>query len=292
MDFLERRDELLGTVVRVKLYGGSESLLDRAFIECRRIEECYSRFIGGNILADLNSHIGEWCEVGKELFDLINFGEELRKLSNGAFDLSVASTLNEWGYKGFVYLGEKLNVTGMGKGLELDSQGLCVKLTSPIDLGAIGKGYAVDQMVKILKESSGDFLVDAGGDIFAEGSDLASGQNSWKIAFENPLDSSQALGVVDVSGFALASSARNRRKWGDKHHLVDARKQEVANECLAVYVQSDSAMEADAYSTLLFVIGFDEAIEVLKKIPVEAMLIASTGTIWKSDGFIGELFIV
>lgn len=277
----EDRRELMGTQVSVILVG--EGDLESAFVEAERIENEYSRFIEGNALARLNASVSDWTEVGPELFRLIEFGESMRRASSGAFDLSVKSILEGWGYDSSYSLEEG----EAGERGEIVTKCGYVKLDAPIDLGGLGKGYAVDRMTQMCEDADA-ILVNAGGDIFARGKDEEG--RPWKVAMEHPLDAEQAIGLVEVDGFALASSSANRRAWGDKHHLVDPTSGTPAGGMLAVYVQAKSAMLADAWSTALYVMGFEKARETVKELPVEALLISVDGGVWRSEGFEAELF--
>lgn len=286
---------LLGCRVTVHLCGTDEKLarsaLERAFSECERIEAAYSRFISGNELAELNAHLEKWTSVSPELFKLIAWGEEVRYKTEGAFDITVKSILEGWGYNAHYSLQEtEQGQTGF---ILLNEAELKVHLTAPIDLGGLGKGYAVDQMMKKLKEFS-DVCIDAGGDIFARGQDFnekTASRKPWRMIFEHPTDLTKGLGYVDVDGFAVAASSPARRKWRNRHHLVDPRSGQPAMNMLAVYTQAENVQTADSYSTALFVLGYEEAQRLLSELPVEAMLVSSKGGIYRSKGFQGRLFL-
>jgi len=130
---------------------------------------------------------------------------------------------------------------------------------------------------------NGSFCVDAGGDIYAQGS-------GWKAAFEHPLNEGEVIGGVEVDGFYLASSSASKRKWGKSHHLINTASGECADDMLAVYIQGGDGTLVDAYSTALYVMGFERGVEMISTLPVEAMLISKEGAIFRSKGFKGELF--
>lgn len=285
--------ELLGTEVWVNVVGKKfkvEKAIKRAFEEGLRIEKAYSRFLSDNELARLNFHVGKWVGVGSEMFELIQFGCDIHKKTGGAFDLTVKSILESWGYDAEYSLKEK--------GVENDSDSGCgtvelgknnkVRISREIDLGGLGKGYAVDRMAKCLSDFE-NFFVNAGGDIFASGRDL-NGEN-WKVFFEHPCDPEQVIGSVCVNNFALACSSPTKHKWGNKHHLVDSKTLSPANQMLAVYTQAESCLMADAYATALFVLGYKKSLEKVVNFPVEAMLVDVSGEIYRTDGFNGEFFL-
>lgn len=278
--------EVLGTTVKVVVDGvNSKEALEIAFSECERIEKAFSRFLGGNELARLNGALGEWMEVSEELFFLIEWGERLRQETAGAFDITVKSILDSWGYDKNYSL-EEGGVGSLGR-VELDSGKQAVRIGAEIDLGGIGKGYALDRLSELLSEFE-NVCVDAGGDIFAKG--LAREGRPWRMAFENPQKEGEAIGFVDVGDFCIACSNPSKRKWRDKHHLIDALTGSPANGMLAVYTQSKSGLFADSYATALFVLGYDKAKALLSQIDVEAMLVASDGRVFRSENFKGELF--
>lgn len=284
--------ELLGTEVWIKVVGEkveAEKAIEEAFEVCVQIEKKYSRFLDDNELAGLNSKIGEWVEVSPEMWNLIKFGCEIKEKTSGAFDLMVKNILESWGYDAQYSLTEK--ELGSDEDLKCGTIELCkknkVRINMGIDLGGLGKGYAVDQMAKCLCDFE-NFFVNAGGDIFARGRDL-NGEN-WKVFFEHPSDIEQVIGFVKVDNFALACSSPTKHKWGNKHHLIDPRTQTPANQMLAVYTQAESCLLADAYATALFVLGYKRAREKVVEFPVEAMLVDTAGEIYRTEGFKGELF--
>ncbi len=271
------------------------------FEECHRIEMAYSRFLDDNELSRLNAQLGFWAPVDEELFHLLEFGERLRQRTAGAFDLSVKGILEGWGYdKNYSFEEALAGQTGSFDLRRSEELGFEVRLSVPVELGGLGKGYAVDRMVNLLNGHCGElrmlkgFCINAGGDLFVQGGD--ENGEPWRIAFEHPTDTSLAMGEVKLYGpAALAASSPSRRQWtnGEKrrHHLVDPRSGEAAENMLAVYTQAPAALLADAYSTALFVLGFEAAQALLPELPVEAMLIGPQGQVWRSEGFKGELYL-
>lgn len=271
----------LGTPIQIEVVAYDEAhaerAIERAFAEARRIEAQYSRFIEGNQLAAFNAQVGDWAEPEEELFELIAFGVRVGERTRGAFDLTVKSILEGWGYDADYSLQERK--TGQTGQIEVD--GNKVRCSAEIDLGGLGKGYAIDRMVNQLADFQ-NILVNAGGDLFARGQDL---NGPWKVALEHPTNTKLGIGIVEVDGFALGASSPSRRRWRDRHHLVDARLKEPASQMLAVYTQAPAALLADAYSTALFALGFEEARTLLPSLPIEALLVGPQGQGWHTEGF-------
>jgi thiamine biosynthesis lipoprotein len=328
MKRFQKSRELLGTWIELTFIIPEESkgnisdllaeeLAERVFSELERIDHAFSRFRENNQLAQLNSKTGEWQNVSDELFSLLKFGKQVSEQSGGTYDMRSKSLLEKWGYDADYSLVEKvgnedeLTLTKEALrnevfcGMKIDERR--VQLSSPVELGGHGKGYAIDRARELLKDLD-HFCINAGGDLYVKGQDFQDGEaRAWKIAFEHPLDTSMAIGFVEVggaengAGLALASSSGNRRQWGKgRHHLVDVSAGEAACEMLAVYTQAESAMVADAFSTALFVMGFEKAREFLETgsekegaendSSLEALLIGPKGESYRSEGFCGELF--
>ena len=279
--------EQLGTPIVLTIIAEDEvaarEAAAEAFSECARIENAYSRFVDGNELAILNAHVGEWAEVSEELLQLIAFAKRAGEKTKGAFDVSVKSILEGWGYDSAYSLKE--GRPGRTGTIEL-TEGR-VRIGAPIELGGLGKGYALDRMLSFLNGFPNVHL-NAGGDLIVRG--VNENAEPWRIVFEHPEDPARGIGTVDTTGLALASSSPSRRKWRNRHHLVDPRTGEPAAGMLAVYTQSSSALLADVYSTALFVLGYEEAQKLLPTLPVEAMLVSPEGRIFRSPNFQGVLF--
>lgn len=292
--------DVLGLSMRVLFY--DEIYHERVLAALdlvQRFEANYSRFLKGNVLGRLNSSLGHWSMVSEECYHLFSFAQKMERLSLGAFDIGVKSLLEQWGYDADYSLEEKLivhSVIERTQKIENVEQTFELRppnevfLYKPIEFGGFGKGYAIDQVVQVLNGLQ-SFLIDAGGDLYGRGLDPEG--RPWRIAFEHPLDFTQAIGVCEIpfEGLALACSSPNRRRWRDRHHLVNPYNKAPANGMLAVYTQAASALEADAWATALFVMGFESAQKKLLELPLEAMLIAPSGAIFKTANFCGNLFV-
>lgn len=292
---IQVQQKYLGTPIVITVAAHDEArarmAMDRAFSEAARIEQAYSRFLEDNELSVLNAQVGAWADVSDELYKLIEFGERVKEKTGGAFDLTVKTILEGWGYDKAYSLKEGLlsgaQVTGQTGYIELlDGK---VRLSAPMELGGLGKGYAIDRMDSFLQDFA-NVCINAGGDLRVRGNDPDLEKGGWRIVFEHPTDITKGIGLVDTSDLALACSSPSRRSWGNKHHLVNALSGEPAADMLAVYTQSASALLADAYSTALFVLGYDKAKDLLPELPVEAMLIGPEGKVYLSAGFQGALF--
>ncbi|MFP4401594.1 MAG: FAD:protein FMN transferase [Candidatus Nanoarchaeia archaeon] len=312
MKFKTYSFKLLGTTIFIQLpesLEATQQLVQECYQECLRIDEWYSRFRKDyNTLQMLNEIIGEWQEVDDEVLYLFTKAKEYEKNTDNSFSLNTKEILESWGYNQEYQLekglknkspdGEEYAVdTIIGKknksqfsfqSFEIDEEDSSIKLHAPIEFGGLGKGYAIDCIVEICREYTQSFLINAGGDLFASHEDINKG---FEILLEDPKDSTKHIGKIVVNNFALASSSSNRRAWGEFHHIVNPQTQQSANEMIATYVQSNTAIDADAYATALFAQGFEKAKQSAQEIEeIEVLLISNTHQVWKTKNFKAQLF--
>ena len=283
-----KKIQALGTNILIKINTQSQkahSALETAFNEAYRIEKEYSRFIENNELSNLNNKLGKWQKVSKELFSLLNFGKKFEKESEGAFSLSVKELLENWGYSKNTNIVKKKK-NEISRIFELRPETQEVYISVPLEIGAIGKGYALDCMKKHLDEYE-DVFINAGGDIYARGKNR---EKPWTCYFEHPRNDLKIIGEIDINNEFLAASSPLKRSWDNKHHIVDAKVQKPANKMLANYVLAKSGILADGYSTMLFTLGYDDAKKIVRKNNIAAMLIGAYGDIFISSEFKGKLY--
>jgi len=254
-------------------------------------EKQFSRFLKDSELSKLNSHVGGWLGVSDEMISLLVEAERLNSETDGYFDVLVESTLSDLGYdSNYSFIDKRINLLKDNdlRRVEFDLEKLMVKIPTTVDLGGLGKGYILDVAKRYFGEMKGCCL-NAGGDIWVHGTDET--DKLWKIYIENPVNLDQAIGFIESDELFLASSNVKKRRWGKHHHLINPKFLLPADEMLAVYVQSDSGLMADVFSTALFVMGFEKAkLYLINKPHVEAMLVSNGGAIWKSAGYSVQLF--
>ncbi len=288
--------QLLGTKIEMQLPRQHASLFPECFAEMGRIENAYSRFLPGSELSLLNSHLGQWQDATDEFISLLSQAEDFRKETGGNFDITIKAALDSLGYDAEYSFVPKpkagVGLLGLVRGLAgsilLDRKRGRVLLNKEIDFGGFGKGFALDQAGRLLEARGvSHYYINAGGDIFAR---RGEGEAPWEILLEHPDDPSLAIGKVAIDNRSIAASAPNRRKWGEFHHLLNAKTGKPATGVKAVFAIAKTGIAADAYATALFTAGFEEGIALSGKLPVEALIISSQGRMFQSKGFGAELF--
>ena len=159
-----------------------------------------------------------------------------------------------------------------------------------LDLGAVAKGYAVEQTANQLAKEPGiqTALVNAGGNIKIIGNKPDG--KPWKIGIQDPRNAQKVLGTLLVpAGTAIATSGDYQRYYevdGVRyHHILDPGTGWPSRFCRSVTVGTHSAFWADYYSTLLFGLPWQQALDLVEKDPeLEMVYVDSEGTLHVSSG--------
>src|SRR4051812_46143584 len=179
---LEKSADAMGSTYSIALYGYDrvrmEAAADAAFDEVRRLDDLLSNYKPESEWSQINRHAAEKpMKVSPELFRLLATCLEYSRESEGAFDISVGPLMKVWGfYKGSGHLPHRPEVlaamTKVGyRHVRLDPKAQTVWFDRPgveLDPGGIGKGYAVDRMVDVLKQNGVRiaFVAGSGSSIF------------------------------------------------------------------------------------------------------------------------------
>ena len=219
------------------------------------------------------SAIREWVPVSNALVEIVQVAAAVSADTDGSFDITVKPLVDLWGFgpadvqnsPTMVQIATVLPAVDYRAVKWQDSPpALRKRAELSIDLSAIGKGYAVDQMARYLDECHCEnYLIDIGGEI------RVLGQNSngkpWQIAMEKPDLSGPLPFKFSLREGALATSGnyRNVRVFGEQKvsHLIDPKLGRPLDYHLtSVTVYSRSAAFADAMSTALFVMGEEKGL--------------------------------
>lgn len=298
---MSRTEIFMGTVVKVTLYDGqSEETIDKVFDRVVEIEDLVSINKEGTELDELNNNAGKSSvKLSDTSYEIIEKGVEYSKLAEGGYDLTIGPLVKLWSIglpeakvptekeiqettKLIDY--SKVQLNPETKEAYLSEEGML------IDLGSIAKGYAADEIVKILKEEGvTQAIVDLGGNIFAMG--LKEGNKNWKIGIQNPFDNrGSVVGSVQVTDKSVVTSGIYERfleKDGVKyHHILNPRTgYPYETDIVGVSIIADKSIDADALSTLVFTKGIEEGIKFVEKLDgVDAIFINKDNEVYITDG--------
>lgn len=283
-DFSEKNTVAMGTIVSQKVYGDSSAKhIEKINILINSLDDEISWRENGSAVAKLN--LGQKV-MSKEVSSILNKCCDISRDTDGAFDVTVAGLTKLWSIgedtqrvpedeeikaeiKNVDY--EKINIQGSSVTLDPNTQ---------IDLGAVGKGAACDNVMTYLKASDiKGAVVSVGGSIVAYGSYNKKG-DKWKIAVKHPRKDNEYLGVISLSqGFVSTSGDYERYFEQDGkryHHIIDANTGYPAESGLiSVTVVCDSGILSDALSTACFILGKEKSLPILEKYEAAAIFVDS-----------------
>lgn len=212
-----------------------------AFGECDRLEAELSRFVSTSDVMRVNgSRPGEWVCVGIDLLNCIELARRIAQETGGALDLTLGAVSDR--------------VPGARSGMDLLLIDRARRMLSwreagaRLDLGAIGKGYALDRMADIL----GEWSITSALLHSAQSTVLGLG-GGWRVALRHPLDGQAEVTSVTLDGRAVSGSANVLHG----PHIFDPRTLRPAREHLGAWALAPTAIEADALSTAF--LAMDEA---------------------------------
>jgi len=238
-----------------------------AAAEAWRIEDKFSRYRPGNIVARINESGAEAVEVDDETAALLDFAATLHALSDGRFDITSGVLREVWTFDGSDRLPEPQAVSavlrrvGWGKATWRRPV-FTLQAGMQIDLGGIGKEYAVDRVAGMLREAAAcSALVNFGGDLAVTHAPIE--RRAWRVGIEPvSADEGRRETVLEIETGALATSGDSRRflmKDGIRYsHILDPRSGwPVEGAPRSVTVAADTCTQAGMLSTLAMLEGYN-----------------------------------
>jgi len=265
----------MGTLFEILIYGRDKRNLSaaarQALHQIVKLDNQLSRWKSGSEIAWINQYAAEEpVRVEPELFRLLVRSREIWSETKGAFDITVAPLVKAWGfYKKEGRLPSKkeiksaLDIVGMNHVL-LDEEESTVSFDRPgieIDLGGIGKGYAVDRAAEFLRMCKVEAaLVNSGAStMYAIGSPPR--QEAWHIGVRDPHDENKAIATVALRDGSVSTSGAPEKVFeigGKKHsHILDPRTGFPTKGMVSATAIAPSATDTDALATAFYILGAD-----------------------------------
>ncbi len=271
---LEKSAEAMGCTYTVALYGEDRYRMERAaeaaFDEARRLDDLLSNYRPESEWSRVNRYAAERpVKVSEELFRLLEACRDYNRASEGAFDIAVGPLMKLWGfYRGSGRMPHKAEILAAlrrvgWRHVQLDAGQRTVRFTRPgveLDPGGIGKGYAVDHMIEVLKQHGiTSALVTAGGSsIYGLGAP-PSEPRGWRTEIRDPRRPSRTLVPVYLKNHSLSTSGNYEkffraegRIWS---HIMDPRTGYPAPGMLSVSVVSSRTLDSEAWTKPIFING-------------------------------------
>ena len=270
---------IFGTIYHIT-YHSDTNLKKEIEAELKKVDQSLSPFNKTSVISKVNRNENPMVDpMFKEVFLL---AENISNETHGAFDITVAPLVNEWGF-------------GFKKGVEPTRQVIDslkhivgyqkVKLTPKnyvqkqdprimLDCSAIAKGYGCDVVARLLRKNGiNDYMIEIGGEIVTRGFNQK--QEPWRIGVNKPTDDSlntsqELQTILNVTDIAMATSGNYRNfyyKNGKKYaHTIDPKTgYPVQHTLLSATVLAKDCATADAYATSFMVMGLEKAKEILNR---------------------------
>jgi FAD:protein FMN transferase len=298
-EWRERTDAIMGTRIYVEVWSegaakGDEAI-DAVMAEMRRIDVLMSHYKPESQLSQINARAAqEPVQVDPELFDLIKLSTHYSVITEGAFDITYASVGHLYDFPHHVKPTEeqiKAALPGVNwHNMLLDGVHHTVRFERPgmrIDLGGIGKGYAVDRGIGILQARGFQHaLVTAGGDSRIIGDRMG---RPWVVGIRNPDDKNQVVTRIPIVNSAMSTSGDYERYFDEGgvryHHIIDPRTGHSASKVRSATILGPTATETDGMSKTAFVLGPEKALEIINRMPqYDAIFVTPEGKVLYSNG--------
>lgn len=256
----------------------------RVMERLEQFDRVYSRFRDDSLAAKMRQEPGRHV-FPDDFVPLFSLYQQLYQLTDKKVTPLVGRQLEQAGYNKEYTLqsGEIMAIPDLEEVLQWDGKRTVVT-TRPVtfDVGAAGKGYAVDLIAPFIEQETGVYVIDASGDIRHRGRDFE------QIGLEHPLDPSKVIGRIPLKNRSLCASAGNRRSWQGLHHIFDPITKQPVRDIVATWVIADTTLVADGVATALFFAG--DPSRLLRAYSFDFVRMFADGSVDYSPGFEGELF--
>jgi FAD:protein FMN transferase len=297
--WMDRTEAIMGTRVYVELWADDpvkgDEAMEAVMTEMRRIDDLMSHYKPESQLSQINQRANsEPVQVDKELFDLIKLSTYYSQITDGAFDITYASVGYLYDYRKHIHptesqIQEALPAVNW-RNMLLDETHHTVRFEHPgmrIDLGGIGKGYAVDRCTAILKARGIEHaIVTAGGDSRLIGDHMG---RPWVIAIQHPDNPQKVVTRIPVSDTAVSTSGDYERYFDENgvryHHIIDPRTGHSASMVRSATILAPTATQTDGMSKTAFVLGAERTLEIINRMPdFDAVFVKPDGKVLYSNG--------
>lgn len=301
-------DAAMGTVVQLVLYdtGDGEAKMREIMALLQELEkERISRRLPGSELYEVNQAAGreEGYRLSPELEANVAECLEVWERSEGAFDITLGQVAELWNIDSWA-AGEReeefalpdrdalrnaLEHSGSGK-LRMEGGTLFLPEDVSLDLGAVGKGISMDEILSYLEQKG----TVTGAVISLGGSVLTYGEKPedpvWKVGIRDPFNVEASIGVLSLEGQWCVSTSGDYERYAEKdgiryHHILDPATGCPADSGVAsVTILSKDGFLSDALSTACFILGPEEGIRLAESYGAEALFVRKDGSLEMSAG--------
>jgi thiamine biosynthesis lipoprotein len=284
----------------------ARAAFDAVFAEFERLEALMSTWRPGSDVLRINAAAGVApVPVAAAVRDVLRQAKRISEWTEGTFDVTFGALTDVWKFDH----DQDNTVPAAGairarlplidyRQIDIDDRAGTVFLRRQgmkIHLGGIGKGYAVEHAVRILRQAGlRDFMIRAGGDLYVGG--MKNGR-LWRLGINDPRGpDGKSFATVDLTDSTFSTSgdyARYFIKDGIRyHHILDPATGQPARLCRSVTIASASPVLADAVAKGVFILGPEKGMALVEKIPdLEAVIVTAKNEVLVSRG-LNERFVL
>jgi FAD:protein FMN transferase len=299
----ERVGAAMGSELRLTAWTADEaaaqSAFDAVFREFDRLDALMSVWRAGSDVLRMNAAAGEHAvPVSADVRDALRTARQISEWTGGKFDVTFGALADVWKFDH-----DQDNTVPDGdairrrlplidyRQLEIDEGAGTVFVTRKgmrVHLGGIGKGYAVEHAVTIMRRAGlRDFMVQAGGDLYVGGRNDG---RPWRLGINDPRGpAGRSFATIELTDSTFSTSgdyARSFVKDGVRyHHLLDPATGHPARGCRSVTIVADSPLVADGLSTGVFILGPVAGMALVERLPqVEGVIVDAQNNVLVSSG--------
>ncbi len=323
-EWLQAEREMMGTRINIELWAADveqgETLIAAVFAEFDRLDQMMNPWNTESELARINRHAAKRSLVTTpEIVAVIARAQHYARLSDGAFDISFASAGQHYDYRAQKKPSKATLASATQaidyRAIELNEAEHRIRFKVPslqLDLGGIAKGYAVDRGIEILRTAGiQSAIISAGGDsriLGGEGDAVASPVNSITgvntagsqshaqssperprtVGIRHPRKDGEFAVLIPLANTAISTSGDYERFFIQDgvryHHILDPSTGDSARDVQSASVLAPQAIDSDALSTTVFVLGVERGLALINSLPgIDAIFIDGAGKLHYSQ---------
>lgn len=298
---VKRTQMQMGTLVTITAVADTESVAQAAassgFAEIRRLEELLSTWIPTSELSRVNAAAGSAAvHVSPETMAVVQRSLQAAEMTEGGFNITIGPAVEVWSVTDRQHIPTEAEVQQLIplvdlQGIRIDAGHQTIALAQvgmQLDVGGIGKGYAADRAVEVMRKTGAlAGVVALSGDIKTFGR-LPDGRG-FPVGIQHPRNEAAVLAWVDLQDEAISTAGDYERFFEREgvryHHILDPKTLQPARGCQSVTVIAREGVWADGLDTGIFVMGPERGMELVEHLAdVEAIIVDAEGQMLVSSG--------
>jgi thiamine biosynthesis lipoprotein len=308
---VERSHVSMGSAVNLSAWTPDEAsasaAFEKVFAEFDRLDSLMSVWKEGSDVLRINDAAGKQAvTVSAEVRDVLRAAQEVSEWTEGKFDVTFGVLSGIWKFDHDIdgqipdraEYASRLPLIDY-RALQIDERAGTASLARAgmkVHLGGIGKGYAIDRSVTILREAGlTDFMIQSGGDMFVAG---RRGDRPWRVGIQDPRGAPNSpFALLEITDAAFSTSGDYERFFlrdGKRyHHILDPDTGEPAMRSRSVTIMAKTATMSDALSTGVFILGADKGMALIERLEdVEGVIVSADNEVKVSSGLKGRLALL